>query len=103
MAINSFKSYQVAGVTTEQVVFTGPINTQTTIIGMTLCNVGGVSMYVNIKLNNAYLVKDIPVPTGSTFIPIGGEQKVVVEASDTVSVICSASSADVIISTLEIA
>jgi hypothetical protein len=100
---NSFKSYQVTGVTTEQTVFTGASGTQTTIIGMTICNTGSVSMYTSIKLNSAYLAKDIPVAVGSTFIPIGGDQKVVVETGDTVKVSCSSSTADVIMSTLEIA
>lgn len=97
---NSFKSYQVTGVTTEQTVFTGAVDTETTVIGMTMCNVGIESMYISMKLNSAYVIKDVPVPTGSTF---GYEQKIVVEAGDTLKVSCSASSCDVTISTLEIA
>lgn len=51
-----------------------------------------------------YLVKGATVPVGGSLVPIGGDQKLVLEAADVLKVISSAaSSADVIASLLEIA
>ena len=50
-----------------------------------------------------YLVKDAIIVQGSTAVLIGGEQKIVLESNDFLSVTSSlASSADVIISVLEL-
>lgn len=98
---NNFKSYQQTSVTTEQVVYTGPASTQSTIIGMTTANTGSSDVTVDVKLNSAYLVKNAPVPVGGSLVVIGGNQKVVVEPTDTISVVATGA-VDVIISTLEI-
>lgn len=99
--MNTFKSYQATGVTTEAVVFTGPAATQTTVIGLTVANTGTAPTYVDVKLNSSYVIKQAPVPVGSSLVVIGGDQKVVVEETDTISV-ASGTTADVILSTLEI-
>jgi len=50
-----------------------------------------------------FLVKNASVPAGGSLVPIGGDQKVVVEASDVIQVQSSAAtSLDVIVSVLEI-
>ena len=98
---NTFKSYQSTSITTETTVFTGPASTQVTVIGMTIANTSSSVITASVKLNSAYLVKNAPVPVGGTLVPIGGEQKLVVETSDTLSVIASGT-VDVITSTLEI-
>lgn len=98
---NNFKSYQQTSVTTEQTVYTGPVDTQSTIIGMTVANTSTNAVMVDVKLNTAYLVKGAPVPLGGSLVVIGGNQKVVVEPTDTISVSAS-NTVDVITSALEI-
>jgi len=50
-----------------------------------------------------YMVKDAPVPAGSTVVVVGGDQKVVMEPGDEVVVTSdTAASADVILSHLDI-
>ena len=98
---NTFKSYQNTSVTTEVTVLTGAAATQTTVIGLSAANTATVPAYVSVKLNTAYLVKNAPVPVGGALVVVGGDQKVVVETSDTVKV-SSTQTVDVITSTLEI-
>lgn len=98
---NNFKSYQQTGITTEQTVYTGPVDTQSTIIGMTVANTSTNAVTVDVKLNSAYLVKGAPVPLGGSLVVIGGNQKVVVEPTDTILVSAS-NTVDVITSALEI-
>jgi len=78
---NTFKSYQNTSVTTETTVFTGASGTQTTVIGLSIANTAASAAYVSVKLNNAYIVKDAPVPVGGSLVAVGGDQKVVVEAN----------------------
>jgi hypothetical protein len=53
--------------------------------------------------DNIYLIKAAPVPVGSSLVVVGGEQKVVMNASDVLKVTSNtASSADVALSILEI-
>jgi hypothetical protein len=53
--------------------------------------------------DNIYLIKAAPVPVGSSLVVVGGEQKVVLNASDVLKVTSNtASSADVALSILEI-
>jgi hypothetical protein len=98
---NSFKSFQSTSVTTETTAYTGPSSTETTIIGMSVANTSSGSITVDVKLNTAYMVKAAPVPVGSALVVVGGDQKVVVEATDTIKVTCTGT-ADVITSVLEI-
>ena len=98
---NSFKRYTSESVTTEAVVHTAPVATQTTVIGMTIANTSANAMYVSVKLGTTYLVKEAPVSAGGALVAVGGDQKVVMEAGDTISVE-STETADVIISVLEI-
>jgi hypothetical protein len=53
--------------------------------------------------DNIYLIKAAPVPVGSSLVVVGGEQKVVLNASDVLKVTSNtSSSADVALSILEI-
>jgi hypothetical protein len=47
------------------------------------------------------MVKGAPIPVGGSLVIVGGDQKVVVEATDTVKV-TSTATVDIITSTLEI-
>lgn len=98
---NNFKGYQSAGITTETTIITGAASTETTVVGLSVANVGAGEASVSIKVNAAYMVKDAPVQVGGSLIAVGGEQKVVLEATDTIKV-TSDVAVDVIASTLEI-
>lgn len=106
---NAFKNYLTAGVGTTANAVYSPTTSgiQSTVIGMTIANVNTVPIYVSVILNsgsaNAYLVKNALVPTGGALVPIGGDQKLVLEQNDVLYTVCDkASSADVILSVLEI-
>lgn len=98
---NIFKSHQSTSVTTEATVLTGAASTQTTVIGMSVANTGATEATISVKLNTAYLVKDAPVPVGGSLVIVGGDQKVVAEATDTIKV-SSDITVDVCTSVLEI-
>ena len=62
-----------------------------------------ISATVNDGSNDTHLIKDAPVPSGSSIVIVGGDQKVVLETADSVKVVSSAaSSVDVVMSILEI-
>jgi hypothetical protein len=87
---------------------------QATVIGMTICNKSNSTIQVSATLsiganaqnagaNSVYIVKDAVVPVGSTLVPIGGDQKVVVNQNDFLEVSSNAAaSADVLLSVLEV-
>ena len=81
--------------------------TQTTVIGLTCANVTTTAVTVDVILNdgstNTYIVKGATVPSGGSLVVVGGDQKVVMEPNDSVTVTASASaSVDAIMSILEI-
>jgi hypothetical protein len=105
---NNFKNYFSKNVgTSAATVFTGPSATQSTVIGMTISNVTAsnitVDAYITSGGTDYYIVKSATVPVGGALVTVGGDQKVVLEPSDAIKVVSSAaSSADVILSALEI-
>lgn len=107
---NTFKSEGNAGVgTSTATVYTCPAATSTTVIGMSLANVVGTLVTADVTLvknggtPTVHLIKDVPLPTGSTSVIIGGDQKLVLETGDSVKVVSdTASSVDVVFSYLEI-
>jgi len=105
---NSFKLVTDTGVgTSAATVHTGAGSTETTIIGMSIANIHTSQIEVDVQLenndgDNIYIVKDAPIPVGSSLVVVGGEQKVVMNASDVLKVTSNvASSADVALSILE--
>ncbi len=98
---NNFKGYEATSITTETTVYTGPASTQSTVIGLTVANTSSSAITVSVKKNSAYMVKDAPVPVGGALVVVGGDQKVVMEATNTLKV-TSSDTADVIVSALEI-
>ena len=106
---NTFKSNVALNVeTTGNTVYTCPGATQTTLIGMTLSNKSAGTVTANVFLRRSSvdcsLISNAPILTGSTLVPIGGDQKVVLQAADTLKVTVSANNAvDTIVSLLEIA
>lgn len=88
--------------------YTAPASTQVTVIGLTVANTTAsqilVDATVNDGTNDTYLIKEAPVPSGGSMIIIGGDQKVVLETNDSIKVKSdTSSSADVVMSILEIA
>jgi hypothetical protein len=112
---NNFKNYflKSAG-TTAQNVFAAGTGVQATVIGLTIANLITTPISANIILNtgqqngvgqgqNVYMVLNATIAPGGALVPIGGDQKLVLEAGDYLQVNTSvASSADVIVSVLEI-
>lgn len=98
---NTFKNSTADSVTTETVVYTGPASTQTTAIGMTVANTADVPITATVRLGTTKLVKDAPIAVGGTLVVIGGDQKLVVETGQTISVE-STNISDTIVSVLEI-
>ena len=92
----------------DSAVYTCPGGTATTIIGMNLANTTSSAITADVTiLNNGgdscFLVKDAPIPIGSSLVAVGGDQKVVMNAADVIKVSSSAAtSIDVALSILEI-
>lgn len=106
---STFKNYTARSIGTSANTVYNPTTTniQSTIIGMTIANIVTTPIYVSVILNdtsaNTYLVKNAIVPVGGSLVPIGGDQKLVMEQNDSILVVSdTATSADVIVSVLEI-
>jgi len=105
---NTFKNYVASGVgTSASTLLTVASSTQTTVIGITIANVTAstikVDVIVTISASDYYLVKNAVVPVGGALVPVGGDQKLVLEVGDALKVLSDTSaSADVIVSVLEI-
>ena len=94
------------GVTTTAV-YTVPAATTTTVIGITLANTSGSSINVGVGVSrvtsdSVKLLKDAPIPQGSTLEFMQGN-KIVLEATDTLTVVSDTSSSlDASITILEL-
>lgn len=105
---NAFKNFFLKDAnTTSQNVYVAGAGVQATVIGMTIANTTDAPISANVIINSGgtdyFMVKNAIVATGGSLVPIGGAQKVVLEASDYLQVQTSATnSADVIVSVLEI-
>jgi len=107
---NTFKNKLATGVgTSTNTVYTCPANTTAVVIGVTLCNLKTTGVEATLQVNDtsasatSHLLKSAPVPSGSSIVVVGGEQKIVLEAGDSIRCAASAASAiDVTMSVLEI-
>jgi len=106
---NTFKNRTLRAVGTSPVDVGAVVasSTQTTLIGMTVANITSsvisVTVTVNDGSNTTHIVKEAPIPTGGSLVVLGGDQKVVLMTGDKIIVTSNtASSADVIMSFLEI-
>jgi hypothetical protein len=112
---NSFLSETQTAVGTSPVtILTCPSATEVTIIGLSVSNIVTSQITVDVVLDasgrtsgaedSVYLIKSAPVPVGGSLVVVGGDQKVVLEAGDAIKVTSdTASSADVVLSHLDIA
>lgn len=94
--------------TSDVIVYTVPSATTTTVIGISVANVTAQNISVSVQVTDtsaaksAYIVKNAPVAASGSIVLVGGEQKVVLEATDTIKVTSTAAtSADVVVSVLE--
>jgi hypothetical protein len=107
---NTFKNYFAGAVGTTTVnVYTVPAATQATVIGMSIANLNTSAIAANVTVfnsassNSLFMVKQATIASGGALVPIGGDQKLVLEAGDKLQVqMDGGSSADVIVSVLEI-
>ena len=109
---NTFKVKTFTGsstnANTDMTVYTCPSSTQTTVIGLSVANIVTSQITVDVKLDkgtgdDVFLIKDAPVPVGSSLVVVGGDQKLVLEATDAVKIQSNtANSADTAMSILEI-
>jgi hypothetical protein len=97
--------------TANTTVYQGPNATQSTVIGLSISNrtTGNtiqVSAYILDSANNysqTYIVNNATVPIGGTLVAVGGDQKLVIKANDSIQVTSSVNgSADAIASILQI-
>jgi len=110
---NTFKLKTKAGIDASLVtIYTVPSSTKTVIIGLTIANVKGASVTADAQVvtasssgenaDDVYLIKDIPLPAGSS-IEIMSGNKIVLEAGDIVKVKGSVTDAvDAMLSIMEI-
>lgn len=87
-------------------VYTVPGSTTATLLGVSLANKTANVMTANVWITRSgtryYIAANTTIYPGSTFVPIGGDQKMVMVASDTFSVSASVNAAsDIILSALE--
>jgi hypothetical protein len=105
---NTFKNYFLKNATTTAAnAYVGPAATQSTIIGMTIGNTTPSPITANVTVVSGgttyFMLQQATIAAGGALVPIGGDQKLVVEAGDYMQVQTStANSADVIVSVLEI-
>lgn len=105
---NTFKSYPSKNVgTSAATLYTCPAATQTTLIGLSMANTSAspitTDAYITRSAVNYYLIKGATVPVGGALVIVGGDQKVVLQASDVLYVVNSAAaSGDAVCSLLEI-
>jgi hypothetical protein len=105
---NTFKNYFLKNATTSAAnVYVAPTATQSTIIGMTIGNTTASPISANVTVvsggTSYFMLQNAIISNGGALVPIGGDQKLVMEAGDYMQVQTSATnSADVIVSVLEI-
>ena len=108
---NNFKNYVLKAVgTSAQNAYSAAAGVQATVIGMTIANITNSPISANVMLTcagaaapNVYLVQQATIAPGGSLVPVGGDQKLVIEAGDALQGNTSvASSGDVIVSVLEI-
>ena len=107
---NTFKNSITSSIGTSGVkVYETPAGTAATVIGVNVANANSNNISVSVMMRDisanrvVFVVKDALIVPGSSTVLVGGEQKLVLESGDFLSVTSSlANSADAIVSVLEI-
>ena len=101
----NFRRYTLSGVGTSATSIAAA-DTYDTIIGIRLANVTSnmvlADVYINDGTNNIYIVKEAPIPAGSSLELIDGASKIIMQSGDQLFVQSdTASSVDAWISTVD--
>ena len=102
---NDFKGKQSVGVTSAATVYTAPANKDSIILELDIANTTAAAVTASAEVldssasTDAYIVKDAPIPAGSSLQVISG-QKVILETGDSIRVTASGA-CDVVCSILE--
>jgi hypothetical protein len=107
---NTFKSTAAASIgQTGTTVYTAPAGTTSTIIGLSVANTLTTATEINVSVRisksgtSYFVVRNAPVIPGGALVVLGGDQKLVLEAGNTLEIFSSLNgSADAIVSYLEI-
>lgn len=107
---NAFKTFTLRDIDATSVdLYTCPASTETTIIGLNVANILSSSITVTVELYDGggatptRIVKDAIVPVGSSLVVVGGDQKIVMNATDILKIKGSATNCcDAVVSVLEI-
>lgn len=93
--------------TTEVSVYTVPASTTTTVIGLSVSNVSNTTVSADVYITRSgvdyYIGKGVNLLSGGVYIPVGGDQKVILLTGDILKVKSNtATSLDVVLSMLNI-
>ena len=107
---NTFKNSISGSIgNTETTVYTAPASTTTTVIGVAISNRVQQDINIDVKMydssasKNIFLCSGSLIPETSNLVLVGGEQKLVLEENDYLTLSSNvANSADIVISVLEI-
>lgn len=111
---NAFLSETSASIGTSPTdVYVCPSATETTVIGLSVSNRATSQILVSVEFDatgrtsgaedKVFLVRNAPIPVGSSLVVVGGDQKLVLEPGDKVTVTSdTGSSADAVLSRLEV-
>lgn len=107
---NVFKNSVSSSIgTTNTKVYEAPGSTTTTVIGVSVANILNQNISVDVtvtdssEVKTSHLVKNVLLTEGGSQVIVGGEQKLVLETGDYISVVSTvANSVDVVVSVLEI-
>ena len=107
---NAFKTFTLRDIdATSVTLYTCPASTETTIIGLNVANILTTSITITVELYDGggvtptHIVKDAIVPVGSSLVAVGGDQKIVMNATDILKIKGSATDCcDAVLSVLEI-
>lgn len=105
---NSFKNYFLKNATTTAAnAYVAGAGVSATVIGMSIGNTTSAPITANVTITSGgttyFMLQGATIATGGALVPVGGDQKLVMEAGDYLQVQTSATnSADVIVSVLEI-
>jgi len=102
---NDFKGVQSVGVTTAATVYTAPASKDSIILELDISNTTSSAVTASAEVldnsagTDAFIVKDAPIPSGSSLQVISG-QKIILERNDSIRVTASGA-CDVVCSILE--
>lgn len=89
---NTFKRKFLVSSGTAANAIVATTSSQTTIIGMSIANITANPILANVTVtsgvtnNTFFMMYNAQIPVGSTLVPVGGDQKLVLETDDYVQV-----------------